>query len=387
MAIRLGKLYKQARQIYQMQLLAGESGLGNIINWVHMIEDENVANFLRGNELVFTTGIGHADAAWLSGFVKGLIRNNAGGLVVNIGPYIAAVPEQTIEYCNQNGFPLFVIPWHIRLVEITRDFCRRIINSEQIEMGVSSAFKNAIFFSRAISKYQAQLERHGFNATWHYCAAVLAISSKREDRHEENIAAVRAYAENCINRISEKYSIFKQDNRLTIIFAKFEDHEITTCINSIVEHYRAKDRDYNLNIGIGQNESALSMLAKSYKQAVSVLHMAYKSKWHMVYYKNLGIYKILLSTEDGNVLREIYSDVLGKLADYDETYGTDYMSTLKYYLENDASVQEVAKLTYVHRNTITYKLRKIKEITDCNINGVEERLKIMLAFKIKDIIL
>ena len=111
-----------------------------------MIEDEQVADFLRGNELVFTTGIGHPDGMWLSDFAQGLIRNKASGLVVNIGPYIDAVPEQVIAYCKCNEFPLFTIPWHIRLVDITRDFCRRIISSEQAELSVSSAFKNAIFF-------------------------------------------------------------------------------------------------------------------------------------------------------------------------------------------------------------------------------------------------
>jgi predicted DNA-binding protein YlxM (UPF0122 family) len=386
MAIRMEKLYKQAKQTYQMQLIAGEAGLGNIINWVHMIEDEQVADFLRGNELVFTTGIGHHNGQWLSDFAQGLIRNKAGGLVVNIGPYIGAVPERVKEYCEQNNLPLFTIPWHIRLVDVTRDFCRRIINSEQAEMSVSSAFKNAIFFPEEIPKNQAQLERRGFNISWHYCAAVIAITSVQEDRHKENLADVRFYAETIINRISETYSIFSHENKLTIVLAKFADSEISSCINAIVEYYLSTRRGYRLTIGVGQNETGLLLLAKSYKQAASVLHMAVKNKSHQVYYKDLGIYKILLSTEDGNVLQEIYDDVLGKLADYDAANTTDYMNTLKCYLENDASVQAVAKLTYVHRNTINYKLNKIKEITGHDIAGVEDRLRLMLAFKIKDIL-
>jgi len=386
MEIRLEKLYKQAKQTYEMKLIAGAGGLGNIVTWIHMIEDEAAANFLRGHELVFTTGIGHSDAMWLSGFTQGLIRNNASGLVVNIGPYIDAVPEQVIEYCKQKEFPLFTVPWHIRLVDITRDFCRNLINSEQKKITVSSAFKDAIFFPKDISKYQAQIERHGFNAAWRYCVAVLDIISNQEGKHKENLAAVRFYVETVINRITDKYSVFISDNRLTIIFAKLEDYEISACIDSIIEYYRKTGRGYNLNIGIGQNQTGLVMLAKSYKQAAAVLHIAAKSNKHKAYYKELGIYKILLSVEDDGVLREIYSDTLGKLADHDASHGTDYMNTLKCYLENDASVQAVAKITYVHRNTINYKLNKIKEITGCNITCVEDRLKLMLAFKIKDIL-
>jgi len=369
-----------------MKLIAGEGGLTNIIRWVHMIEDEQVADFLRGNELVFTTGIGHPDATWLNNFTQGLTHNHASGLVVNIGPYIDSVLAETVEFCNHANFPLFTIPWEVRLVDITREFCYRIINSEQNEMGLSSAFKNAIFFPNDMSTYQAQLERHGFHVSWTYCAAVIAVASQDESRSKENIAAVRFFVENMINRISEKYSVFVQNNTLIIVFAKFEDKQIVSCINQIIEHYLIVPRGYNIHIGIGQNETGLPVLAKSYKQAASVLNMAAKNNWYKVYYKDLGIYKILLSAEDNDVLREIYQDVLGRLADYDRTYKTDYMDTLKCYLENDASVQAVAKLTYVHRNTINYKLGKIKEITGCNITGVEDRLKIMLAFKIKDIL-
>ncbi|MBU2700732.1 hypothetical protein Ga0466249_001837 [Sporomusaceae bacterium BoRhaA] len=386
MTIRLEKIRKKAEQTYQMQLIAGDGGLENIIQWVHMIEDEQVATFLRGNELVFTTGIGHSDATWLSGFVQGLTHNKASGLVVNIGPYIQAIPEETVAYCRQTNFPLFTLPWDIRLVDVTRDFCRQIINSEQTEMSVSSAFKNALFFPEDLSKYQAQLERHGFQIAWSYCAVVFDIRSEQTASAKSNIAAVRLYAENIINRMSEKYSIFMQDNRLTIIFAKFEEDEIATCINRIIDYYQKTGRHYQLNIGIGQNENGLVMLAKSYKQAASVLHLAVKNNCCKIYYKDLGVYKILLSTEDKNVLREIYQDTLGRLADCDNAHGTDYMNTLKCYLDNDASVQSVAKLTYMHRNTINYKLRKIKGITGCNIASVEERLKMMLAFKIKDIL-
>ena len=385
MAIRLEKLYKQAKQTYQMQLIAGKRGLSNIVNWVHMIEDENVAEFLRGNELVFTTGIGHDGPTWLNDFTYHLIRNDASGLVVNVGPYIDVIPDETLQYCEQMDFPLFILSWEIRLVDITRDFCRRIINSEQAEMSVSGAFKNAIFFPDDIGKYEAQLERHSFSLSWRYCAAVLNINSAQNDKHQENIASIRFYLQNIVNRKSERYSFFVQDNRLVIIFANFSDSEIAACIDEIIACYSAAKQGCDFTIGIGKNEIGLPVLSKSYKQAVSVLRMAAKNNWRKVYYRDLGIYKILLSTEDDGVLREVYNEVLGKVADYDATNNTDYMSTLKCYLQNNASVQAVAQITYVHRNTINYKLAKIKEITGYNLASVEDRLKIMLAFKIRDI--
>ena len=386
MAIRLEKLYRQAKKQYQMRRVTGERGLDNIINWVHMIEEERVADFLRGNELVFTTGIGYSDAAWLSSFTQRLIHNNAGGLVVNIGPYIKSIPEDTTQYCCQHGFPLFTIPWQIHLVDVTRDFCRIIIDSEQTEMSVSGALKTAIFFPSDFPKCQTLLECYGFDIEWSCCAAIISIAAKQESCHTDYLAAVRLYVEPIVNGVSEKYNIFIQDKNLVIVFTKFNDAEISACINRIIDASQAHRDKYSLHIGIGQKESRLSLLGKSYKQAMSVLHIAIKNNYHKVYYRDMGIYKILLSADEEGVLTEIYNDVLGKLVNYDTTNNTDYMRTLKIYLDNDASVQAVAKATYLHRNTINYKLGKIKEITGCNLASIEDRLKIMLAFKIKDIL-
>lgn len=386
MAIRLRKLYRQAKPQYDMRLVTGKAGLDNLINWVHMIEEEPVAEFLRGNELVFTTGIGYADSTWLNSFTQKLINNKAGGLIVNVGPYIKSIPEATKEYCRQQGFPLFTIPWHFRLVDVTRDFCRSIIDSEQTEMSISGALKTLIFFPADLPKCQSILECYGFDAAWRCCAAVISLAAGEEELHDEYLAAVRLYVERIINSVSEKYSIFVQDKRLVVVLANFSENEINYCIDRIIESYLGAERKYRIHIGVGQNEHGLPLLGKSYKQAIAVLPVAVKNNHYKVYYKDMGIYKILLSTDEKDVLTEIYNEVLGKLATYDAVNNTDYMSTLKHYLENDASVQAVAKELYLHRNTINYKLGKIKEITGCNLASTEDRLKIMLAFKIKDIL-
>lgn len=378
--VRLEKLYKQGRQQYAMELLAGETRLANIVTWIHMIEDEAAANFLRGNELVFTTGIGHADTAWLSGFTRGLMNHHASGLVINIGPHIDNVPSEVIEYCTKHEFPLFTVPWHIRLVDITRNFCRTLISAEQKETSVSNAFKNVIFSSQEAFKYQAQLERFGFNAAWRYCAAVFDC---RMDAAEW-LEVVRLHLESMMSRFSDSYSILINNSQLIIVFVNFHDNEIVTCINNLLEYCKKIKTGWSL--GVGQNQANLLFLAKSYKQAESVLTFAAKRESHTAYYKDLGIYRLLLSVEDNTVLREIYQDSLGKLADYDRAQGTDYMDTLKFYLENDASVQAAARLTYVHRNTINYKLNKIKEIINCNLACPEDKLKLMLAFKIRDLL-
>lgn len=382
--IRLAELYEATQKIYEMKLIAGDGGLHQMIQWVHMIENEQAAAFLRGNELVFTTGIGYSDAAWLTRFAQGLHENHASGLVVNVGPYIQEIPAATIDYCRQVSFPLFTVPWHVRLVDITRNFCRRIIHNEQIEMTVSSAFQNAIFWPRDTVKYQAQLSRYGFDPEGRYSLVAFTLACQDEKRDEE-LAAFQLNVEKRISVFGKKYSVFVHEHDLLLVLADFTEDEIETGIVESVNNF-CTTGGYRLQAGVGQNELGLALLAKSYREARAALNMAVKTEQNILYYKNLGVLKILLSTEDKKVLQDFYQEALGRLADYDATYHTDYLVTLRLYLEQNGSVQAVAKQTYVHRNTINYKLRKIKEITGRNLADVEERLTMLLAFKIKEIL-
>ncbi|MBP2643234.1 MAG: transcriptional regulator, PucR family [Firmicutes bacterium] len=386
MAIRLAYLYKKAERIYSMRLIAGEGGINHIVQWVHMLEDETAATFLRGGELVFTTGIGHKDEDWLLPFAKGLVEHNAAGFIINLGPYITQTPPELIQYCREQDFPLFTIPWEIHLVDVTRYFCRCIIHREQKDLNVSEAFKTAIFFPDKNLNYQIQLESHGYTAHRSYCAAVLSVQTDNDETTEKVLTDIHSFSEIVLHHMADHFCVFNHNKQLIIIFANTKDESIEKCLQQILNHCEQKKHPYPCHIGVGQNKSGLLLLSKSYKQAISVLRLAQKNSIGKIYYNDIGIYKILLSSGDVNVLYEIYNDTLGSLLDYDAANKTDYVSTLKCYLENDASVQVVAQKTFVHRNTINYKLKKIKEIINCPLNSAEDRLRILLAYKIKDIL-
>ena len=101
MAILLRKLCEKASYLYGMRILAGENGTGNIVQWIHTLEDVETGGFIHGGELIFTTGIAQNGNEWLLKFVENLYEREASGLVVNVGPYITSVPQSVIDYCNK----------------------------------------------------------------------------------------------------------------------------------------------------------------------------------------------------------------------------------------------------------------------------------------------
>lgn len=163
MAITLEKLCESTANKYNLKLIAGREGLKNAIRWVHMVEDIEVPNFLHGNELIFTTGIGRLDTAEkILEFVKGLQAHNAVGLVMNLGPYIKKVPNVVIDYCEKNGFPLFTLPWKVKIIDITYDFCRIIIENEKSEVSAVEAFRHIMIRGEYKEEYDETFKKWAF---------------------------------------------------------------------------------------------------------------------------------------------------------------------------------------------------------------------------------
>mgnify|MGYP000485505101 CR=1 FL=1 len=69
MPLTLNELYTQTKQQYHFSMIAGEAGIDHIMNWVYVSEDSSTHDFLKGGELIITTGINCQDEASLYDFI------------------------------------------------------------------------------------------------------------------------------------------------------------------------------------------------------------------------------------------------------------------------------------------------------------------------------
>ena len=129
MAIRLSNLFEETRDLYELQLIAGSNGLHRKLNWVYVAEDQSNASFLRTGELIISTGAlyNHTEE-WLLRFVHTLSNHHTCGLILNTGKHIfpSDITASVRDFCDNHDFPLFIMPWHIHIYDITRDYYDRI---------------------------------------------------------------------------------------------------------------------------------------------------------------------------------------------------------------------------------------------------------------------
>lgn len=133
------------RHFKKAEVIAGLSGLHNIIKWVHVLEVSNVQKLLKGYELILTTGVSFQnDSEQFKQFVEGLIEANCAGLCIEYGPYIQSVPKQIFDLANEHHFPIIVFHEEVPFVEITQDLHSLIINNQYAMISSLEAYSQSI---------------------------------------------------------------------------------------------------------------------------------------------------------------------------------------------------------------------------------------------------
>lgn len=120
MSITIKQLLKQITH-NEMTCVAGENGLDARIENVTVIDSPEILNWLRGGELVVSTGyVSYNNTAILNGLIAGLKEKGAVGLGIKVNRYYHNVPEILIEEGNRLGFPVFAISYEMRMSDIMK---------------------------------------------------------------------------------------------------------------------------------------------------------------------------------------------------------------------------------------------------------------------------
>lgn len=384
MSITVGKLFGNGAVLYQMKLLAGRKGLNNLVEWVHIIENDEVSDFLHGKEVVFTSGILNNNDGWLLEYAKKLYSVETSAFVVNIGPFTKSVPDDVVKYCNDVNMPLYTIPWETRMVDVTRDICYRIMQSEQVEISIATTIKNIIFKTGDLETLILQMERYGYLRNSHFCFIVMSFENEKDNQVEFNMNKIKMYAERIARSIHELYISFSYNECLVLALVNYGNYDVQNFVNTFFKNWN--EPSWKVHMGISENKSGIKIQAENFNNAYTAMTIARKKNKEVIFYDKLDIYKLLLNAKDKEVLKEYYDDILGKLEKYDKENNTELMEFLHMYLENNGSQSLMAERQYIHRNTVNNQLKKIEKITGYNPLTLEEKLRFYLGFFIKDIL-
>ncbi|TGN66886.1 PucR family transcriptional regulator [Nocardioides eburneiflavus] len=114
-------------------VVAGHSGLGVEVRWVHTTELADIAPLLRGGDLVLSTGIALPDSdEGLRSFAASLADSGAAGVIIELGRRWTVLPEALVEACDEHGLALVTLPHVVRFAAVAQAVGERVVD-EQLE--------------------------------------------------------------------------------------------------------------------------------------------------------------------------------------------------------------------------------------------------------------
>lgn len=141
----------------------------------------------------------------------------------------------------------------------------------------------------------------------------------------------------------------------------------------------------DLYAGVSQRYSALTDSKKQYKNAVTALEIGMTRKLCCSFFDDSTLY-ILRGLVSGRYdLTDFCHPAVQQLQQYDKEHGTKYLDTLKQYLYYASAPGEAARVLNIHKNTLFYRIGKIKELTGITLDFGDEVCKLFLSMRLLEL--
>jgi carbohydrate diacid regulator len=134
-------------------------------------------------------------------------------------------------------------------------------------------------------------------------------------------------------------------------------------------------------IGIGAPVSGIKELARSFKEAQTSIEVGkvFDTDKSIVCYSNLGIARLIYhlpTTLCNTFLNEVF--IRGSIDSLDH----ETLFTIQRFFENNLNVSETSRKLFVHRNTLVYRLDKIKKLTGLDLREFEHAIIFKIALMV-----
>ena len=441
MAIRLQTFFRTARTRYGLRLLAGRSGLAHEFSWVHLLEDIGNADFLRGGELVITTGLAALQEHWLRDFVHALARRQAAALILNTGKYLREgdITDEVRALCDAAALPLFLMPWRTHISDLMQDVCAQLMEQAQTERRTEqlltallddappggapagdtllplypSASGRPILLTGHQLAALSELTERGFHPA-RFSLSVFDLGTPIAPTEEADLC--RSFRRR-LAALEAPFWLFLRQGRLLLLRelpagGRPREHpEEQDALAALLEEECATSQPAStLQGGESDPHTELAALPTAYREALAALTAARtgllevetadagdseradapphtteaiaEAPPRLLSFAALGTYRLLFTHPDRTLLHAFAEEQLGALLRYDARHHAHLAETLRCYLLTGGSLARTAAHTYTHRNTAGYRLRKVRALLGTDLKTPAARFPLLLAFTI-----
>jgi PucR family transcriptional regulator, purine catabolism regulatory protein len=286
-----------------------------------------------------------------------------------------------------------------RMMALERIKSREI---EEVKLKIRQDFFDDLLTGKITSNdnIQTLCDLHGLKPEYLYYCIVIDVNPTNLSNVDDMINRkfkLEQIEKRCVTliydnsrKVNGEITSFYRNNRIIILVGKNDfspikaKEEAKLFSSEIYKVLTNELKDTLFLIGIGSQYKTITTLHKSFSEAHEAIRLMkqFGNNSGISHFEDYSVYHLLGSNIKSQELEDFFMKSLGKIYEHDKLHSTAYLSTLESYFQNNLNLSETAKALFIHRNTLIYRIEKIKEILNTDLKNAEELLQIQLSLKI-----
>ena len=382
----------------QCCLLTGQAGLQNEIHWVNILEILDDLSHIEPGEFLITTahGFNVESKDKQRNMVELFASRKLAAMAIQTGHYLESIPSSFIRFSENYSIPLIEIPPGVSFKSLTRAIMNELLRSELIELDNMDKISGRSRLESQVADMKnlwnklivdgnhegltIQMDRHNLKPN----DPILVIDfnicdeeGKRLDQGDETTQDLFTIAEQnaaqLLKQLHIPFLIGPSDHFLTLLIQVEALNRQTTNSSTLVAR-RLFDKlsllvpGYTIRIGLSNvhdNPGKIKQALAEAHKAQQAAHLELMEHTNIVSLRSMNLYRLIMDTENMEMLRSIYCETAAPLVEYDQKSSGSLLETLRTYLHY-CSLKKAAEVLFVHRHTMKYRLDQIEKLTGFN---------------------
>jgi PucR family transcriptional regulator, purine catabolism regulatory protein len=362
-----------------LKLTTGQESAQTHVRWVHSTELSDPTPWLKGGEVLLTTGLQLEGPRSQREFLDRLATHKIAALGFGTGFSHRRLPAALVTAARKRDFPLFEVPYELPFIAITERAFARLLD-ERYELlqrnMVGDVLAEALSGHLYPEDLQARLRPFGIGERIavlafrlpEASAAAAAVERILQDERVGNLVAIRA--------------------GLLCAVVDAEGGRGSSTLDPVALAARIKGelatRFGEVGGAAASRIAATHSLRLSFHEArcaLEAVRLRNGSAPEVATYEDLGAFQLLLSLQDEEALSSYCRSVLGPIEQGEGDYGDELVRSLDVFIEHNGHWEKAAGALYCHRHTLRYRIRRIEQLTGRDFSNARDRIEFWLALR------
>ena len=344
------------------KVIAGGKGLTKTISTTEILDFEFVREGYRertfeGDSLVLSSLLFAKDHPELIlEAIKKLVYLNVHAFAYK-PVFFSALPKEALEYAEKMNFPILEFGDDEFFEEIILSI-RRLVEKDKAMDSIEPLLMEMV--KRDFTKEEADDARDRINPLLRPFVMALCVKVKGMDEEQLMYAIRRSRPD---ERLRSKTFVGKLRDQFIFLISHDEINpaRFRAIFDDLLVAYGLTGSQ--LTVGVSQSRSIEEQFEVNIREAYWAEKIAEIENVVVKYYKDLGIYKLIVTHINSKGTEEYVRDYLAPLFDEEEKDGELLQTAIEYVLAKGDTIKAAERL-FCHKNTIRYRIGKLQEKLD-----------------------